>query len=79
MNSTGWRSLIPQPIKAPEDAIMLVSALGFCTWGPVPGLAFPNLAEAMGETASSVLAPTWSWKDDLHFAHQLYYLLDHPV
>jgi hypothetical protein len=73
MNSTGWRALIPQQIKAPEDAVMLVSALGFCTWGPVPGLAFPNLAEAMGETASSVLAPTWSWKDDLHFAHQLYY------
>ena len=34
MNSTGWRALIPQPIKAPEDAVMLVSALGFCTWGP---------------------------------------------
>ncbi len=27
----------------------------------------------MGETASSVLAPTWSWKDDLHFSQQLYY------
>jgi len=27
----------------------------------------------MGETASSVLERTWSWKDDLHFAQQLYY------
>jgi hypothetical protein len=27
----------------------------------------------MGETATSVLAPTWFWKDDLHFTRQLYY------
>jgi hypothetical protein len=39
----------------------------------VPRLQFPNLAEAMGETATSVLDRTWSWKDDLHFAQQLYY------
>jgi hypothetical protein len=39
----------------------------------VPHLPFPNLAQAMGETAASVLERTWSWKDDLHFAQQLYY------
>ncbi len=27
----------------------------------------------MGETATSVLAPIWSWKDDLHFGQQVYY------
>jgi hypothetical protein len=27
----------------------------------------------MGETATSVLERTWVWKDDLHFAQQLYY------
>ncbi len=73
MNTTGWRALIPRPITEADDAVAFVTALGFCTWGPIPGLAFPNLAEARGETASSVLAPTWSWKDDLHFARQLYY------
>ena len=73
MNTTGWHTLIPRPIKEAEDALAFVTALGFCTWGPVAGLAFPNLAEAMGETASSVLVPTWSWKDDLHFAQQVYY------
>src|SRR5215470_601950 len=73
MNIAGWQALIPRPITEAEDALAFVTALGFCTWGPIPGLAFPNLAEAMGETASSVLAPTWSWKDDLHFAHQVYY------
>jgi len=73
MNTTGWQALIPRPITEAEDAFTFVTALGFCTWGPIPGLAFPNLAEAMGETVSSVLAPTWSWKDDLHFAQQLYY------
>ncbi len=73
MSLAAWHSLIPQPIKEPDDAAALVATLGFCTWGPVPGLAFPNLAEAMGETATSVLARTWFWKDDLHFARQLYY------
>lgn len=58
MNTTGWQALIPRPIKESDDAVAFVAALGFCTWGPVPGLAFPNLAEAMGESASSVLAPT---------------------
>jgi hypothetical protein len=37
----------------------------------VPGLDFPNLAEAMGETASSVLDRTWFWKDDLHLGVEL--------
>jgi hypothetical protein len=36
-------------------------------------LPFPNLAEAMGETATSVLDRTWFWKDDLHLARRLYY------
>jgi hypothetical protein len=47
--------------------------MGFCTWAPVPGLDFPNLADAMGRTASSVLYDTWFWKDDLHLARRLYY------
>jgi hypothetical protein len=73
MNLSGWYTLIPHPIKGPDDAVALVTTLGFCTWGPVSRMAFPNLAEAMGETATSVLARTWFWKDDLHFAQQLYY------
>ena len=71
--AVGWQALIPGPITGPEDAIAFVNACGFCTWGPVPRLSFPNLAEAMGETATSVLDRTWSWKDDLHFEQQLYY------
>jgi hypothetical protein len=71
--AVGWHALIPRPIKGPEDAIAFVNACGFCTWGPVPRLSFPNLAEAMGETATSVLDRTWSWKDDLHFEQKLYY------
>jgi hypothetical protein len=69
----GWHALIPGPITRPEEALAFINACGFCTWGPVPRLSFPNLAEAMGETATSVLERTWSWKDDLHFAQQLYY------
>ena len=69
----GWHALINGPITGPDEALAFVSGCGFCTWGSVPRLPFPNLAEAMGETASSVLERTWSWKDDLHFAQQLYY------
>ncbi len=68
-----WHALITGPITGPDEALAFVSGCGFCTWGPVPRLPFPNLAEAMGETATSVLERTWSWKDELHFAQQLYY------
>src|SRR5437588_12240331 len=65
--AVGWHELIPGPITRPEEALAFITVCGFCTWGPVPRLTFPNLAEAMGETATSVLDRTWSWKDDLHF------------
>jgi hypothetical protein len=68
-----WHSLITGPINEPNEAVRFVHGCGFCTWGPLPRLSFPNLAEAMGETATSVLGRTWFWKDDLHFAQQLYY------
>jgi hypothetical protein len=68
-----WRSRFGRPIQGPEDAAAFVAALGFCTWGPVLGVPFPNLAEAMGETALSVLNRTWFWKDDLHFDRRVYY------
>lgn len=68
-----WHALLRGPIKEPDEALAFVQACGFCTWGPLPRLSFPNLAEAMGETATSVLGRTWYWKDDLHFAQQLYY------
>jgi hypothetical protein len=68
-----WHALIPGPITRPEEALAFINACSFCTWGPVPRLPFPNLAEAMGEMATSVLDRTWSWKDDLPFAQQLYY------
>jgi hypothetical protein len=71
--AVGWHALIPGPITRPEEALAFLNACGFCTWGPVPRLPFPNLAEAMGETATSVLDRTWSWKDDLHFEQKLYY------
>ena len=70
--AVGWHALIPGPITGPKEALAFVNACGFCTWGPVPRLSFPNLAEAMGESATSVLDRTWSWKDDLHFAQKLY-------
>ena len=73
MKVMGWRGLFPRAITRPHDAVDLVGTLGFCTWGPVPDLDFPNLAEAMGETTSSVLYPTWFWKDDLHIERRLYY------
>src|SRR5258708_10710005 len=69
----GWHALITGPIKEPDEALAFVNGCGFCTWGPVSRRPFPSLAEAMGETATSVLERTWSWKDDLHFAQQLYY------
>ncbi len=69
----GWYALIAGPITGPDEALAFVNRCGFCTWGPVPRLPFPNLAEAMGETATSVLEHTWVWKDDLHFAQQLCY------
>ena len=69
----GWHALIPGQITRPEGALAFLNACGFCTWGPVPRLSFPNLAEAMGETATSVLDRTWSWKDDLHFEQKLHY------
>jgi len=47
---------MPRPrVRTLKDAEAFVTEAGFCTWGPIPGLAFPNLAEAMGETAGSVL------------------------
>lgn len=73
MTAPSWRSLYLHPIRGPDDAAAFVGRLGFCTWGPVPGLNFPNLAEAMGESAWSVLDRTWFWKDDLHFERRLYY------
>src|SRR5260370_33370890 len=71
--AVGWHALIPGPITGPEEALAFVNECGFCTWGPVPRLSFPNLAVAMGETATSVLHRTWPWKDDLHFSHKVYY------
>jgi hypothetical protein len=71
--SPAWRALVPRPVATEADAATFVAALGFCTWGPVPGVAFPNLAEQMGESGYSVLFHTWFWKDDLHFERQLYY------
>ena len=71
--AVGWHALIPAPIAGPEEALAFINGCGFCTWGPVPRLSFPNLAEAMGESATSVLERTWSWKDDLHFEQKLYY------
>ncbi|MBO0792050.1 MAG: hypothetical protein J2P36_14035 [Ktedonobacteraceae bacterium] len=68
-----WHGLFQEAIQSQDDAVSLVETLGFCTWGPLAGLDFPNLAEAMNETAVSVLDRTWYWKDDLHFARQLYY------
>jgi hypothetical protein len=70
-----WREIWDRDraIAGPDDAAAFVEAVGFCTWAPVPGLDFPNLAEAMGRTASSVLYDTWFWKDDLHLARRLYY------
>jgi hypothetical protein len=72
-NITEWQALIPRPIQGPDDMVAMIEKLGFCTWGPVARLNFPNLAEAMGETALSVLDHTWYWKDDLHFERRLYY------
>lgn len=68
-----WKAQLNFPIESQDDAAAMIEALGFCTWGPVPGLDFPNLAEAMNETASSVLEHTWYWKDDLHIARRIYY------
>ncbi|GCE45647.1 hypothetical protein EI42_03568 [Thermosporothrix hazakensis] len=68
-----WHTLFPRPITSPDDAVALVNTLGFCTWGPISRLDFPNLADHMGETAWSVLDRTWTWKDDLHFEQRLYY------
>ena len=71
--SAPWRRLFQRAVRREADAVAFVEALGFCTWGPVPGMRFPNLAEQMGKTASSVLAATWFWKDDAHLDRRVYY------
>jgi len=43
--AVGWHELIPGPITGPEEALAFVNSCGFCTWGPVPRLPFPNLAQ----------------------------------
>ena len=53
-----WRDGLSLPITVVADAATFVERLGFCTWAPVRGLDFPNLAEAMGETAWSVMVQT---------------------
>src|SRR6266542_1147321 len=68
-----WRATLSRPVRTEDDAAAFVQESGFCTWAPVPRLAFPNIAEAMGETAYSVLGRTWFWKDDLHFERRVYY------
>lgn len=68
-----WRAFFTRPVVVEADAGEFVAAMGLCTWGPVAGVRFPNLAEHMGESASSVLGKTWFWKDDLHFERALYY------
>jgi hypothetical protein len=68
-----WRDVMPLPIADVARAAEFVERLGFCTWAPVSGVAFPNLAEAMGETAWSVMVQTWFWKDDVHLEKRLYY------
>lgn len=68
-----WRELVSLPITSLEDASRFVETLGFCTWAPVPGTAFPNLADAMEESAWSVMGVTWYWKDDVHLEKRLYY------
>ncbi len=74
MAAGAWRSLPLPSIRGPEDAVAFVDALGFCAWGPVQGLDLPNLADAMGLTATGVLDETWFWKDDLHIARRVYYV-----
>lgn len=71
--SAPWLRAFGRTVRSLKDAENLVSALGFCTWAPVPGMSFPNLAEAMGETAWSVMGRTWYWKDDVHVKRRLYY------
>ena len=68
-----WRRLFTRPVQSEDDAVAFGEAMGFCTWGPVAGVQFPNLAGHMGETAHSVLFSTWYWKDDAHFDQRLYY------
>jgi hypothetical protein len=68
-----WRRLFRRAVRREADAVAFVEAMGFCTWGPVPRVRFPNLAEQMGETAGSVLGKTWFWKDDAHLEKKLYY------
>ncbi len=60
-------------VRSLKEAEVFVKSLGFCTWAPIPGRSFPNLADAMGETAWSVMGRTWYWKDDVHFQRRLYY------
>jgi hypothetical protein len=68
-----WREIAPLPVTGHDEATRFVEELGFATWGPIPKLDFPNVAEAMGENAWSVMDHTWYWKDDVHIDKQLYY------
>jgi hypothetical protein len=68
-----WRDLVSLPITSLEGAAQFVEKLGFCTWAPLPSPSFPNVADAMVESAWSVMGVTWYWKDDVHFEKRLYY------
>lgn len=69
----GWRTHFLRPVLTPDDAAAFVAAVGFCTWTPLSGLDFPNLAAAVGGATGSVYERTWFWKDDLHFARRVFY------
>ncbi len=73
VDASGWRDLYPGVVRTPDDAVRFVEAVGFCTWGPIKSLAFPNLADAMGASALETENATWFWKDDLHVERRLFF------
>lgn len=60
-------------MRTRSNATAFVRTIGFCTWGPIDGLDFPNVADAMGRTAWTVMDVTWGWKDDVHIQRKAHY------
>ncbi len=68
-----WREQWAGKVRAPDDMVCFVDAVGCCTKEPLPAYPeFPSQYAVLGELDPA--APDlWFWKDDLHTEKRIYY------
>lgn len=72
MDVHGWREEWRGQVRAEEELIRFVEAVGFCSINALERFPeFPSVALAMD--IPDALWHAWWWKDDLHIHKQLYY------